>query len=77
MKPKCACSADIQLDPVSGLLRVDNIPVFRLCRRGDGLFVQFQDGNKIRADGRGTNLVELPITEFLGCVARAGALFET
>jgi len=76
MKPKFACADDVQLDPVSGVLRVDNIPVFRFCRRGDRIVIQFLDGYKIRADLRGTNLVELPITEFLGCVARAGEVFE-
>ncbi len=76
MKPKSVCSDDVKLDPVSGLFKIDKIPVFRFVRKGDALFIQIMDGNKPRSDGRGTNLVEVQVDEFISCVQRAGNMYD-
>lgn len=76
MKPKCICATELNLDPVSGLFRADKIPVFRFINKGGILFIQFQDSNKPRSDGRGTNLVEIEAAEFFKTAHHAGVGFE-
>lgn len=76
MKPKTVQPCDIQLDPVSGLVRVDKIPIFKLVRYGDILLCQFLDPNMHRVEGRGTNVVELAVGEFITCVQDLVNQFE-
>lgn len=75
MKAKCVCVQDVKLDPLSGLLKVDGIPIMRFIRRNGSFVVQFMDGNKPRSDYRGSNLVELKLDEFLLAVSEAGEQF--
>lgn len=54
----------VQVDPASGLVRVDGILAFRVFAvPGDGVVLQFKDSNKARAQGRGTEYVEVPLKE--------------
>lgn len=54
----------VAVDPASGLVRVDGMPVFRVVALpGNGLVIQFKDSNRARAQGRGTELVEIPLKE--------------
>lgn len=55
----------IKVDPVSGMVRVDGIIVCRVVViPGDGVRLQFFDGNRQRSARRGANLVEVPISTF-------------
>lgn len=55
----------VQVDPASGLVRVDGIVVFRaIPLPGNGIVLQFKDSNKARAQGRGTEFIEIPLQEF-------------
>lgn len=63
MKPiydaSCSC---INIDPASGLVRVDGIPVFKVLAVGNEIRIQFLDGSKLRSQFRGTQLVEVPLS---------------
>ena len=52
----------VQVDPTSGLVRVDGIPVFRVIAiPGNGLVLQFKDPSRERSKYRGAQLIEIPI----------------
>lgn len=53
----------ISFDPMSRLVRVDGIPVFRLLSGNGGvLLIQFYDGDKLRSKHRRTRQIEIPLT---------------
>ena len=55
----------VQIDPISGVVRVDGIPVFRIMAiPGNGIVLQFKDNNKTRSRYRGSEFVEIPIEDF-------------
>lgn len=76
MKPKKIAVEDICLDPVSGFLRVDKIPVLKVVNINGEKFVQFKDGVEPRVEYRGSNLVEIPLGDFIACLARMGEQFD-
>jgi hypothetical protein len=43
-----------------GLVRVDGVVVFRLIHRGDTLFAQFLDSDRLRSQCRGARYIEVP-----------------
>lgn len=51
----------ISIDPVSGLVRVDGIPMFKVIDGKDGIKLQFKDGDKLRSKYRGTQYIEVPL----------------
>ena len=51
----------ISVDRMTGIVRVDGFPVFRLLAMDDGVYVQFQDGNKLRSHYRGDRFIEIPL----------------
>ena len=60
-------AACVTVDPTTGIVRIDSVPVFRVfVIQGNGVVFQFKDPNKLRATVRGSAYIEIP----------AGALFE-
>lgn len=52
----------ISFDPLTGLVRVDGIPVFALITGNAGmLLLQFYDGDKLRSKHRRTRKIEIPL----------------
>lgn len=43
-----------------GLVRIDGITTFRIVKRGDTIFLQFVDHDRMRVQCRGTKYVEVP-----------------
>lgn len=76
MKPKLVCNHDVCLDPVSGLVKVDQIPILKIVNIGGELRVQFKDGVTPRVQYRGADLVEIPLKEFIDCINDLGASFQ-
>ena len=73
---KCLSSVDCKLDPVSGMVRLDQVPLFRLVDRGGVIMVQFMDGDKNRCALRGTQFIEIPYFEFVQCVTAKVSQFD-
>ena len=48
-----------------GLLKVDNVAVFRLVARPDGVYVQVKDDFRQRCNCRGTAFIEIPVHVFI------------
>jgi hypothetical protein len=57
-----SCGECIRIDNITGMVRVDGVPVFKIRTSDNGeIYLQFADLNKIRSDGRGTRFIEVPI----------------
>lgn len=48
-----------------GLLKVDQVAVFRLVARQDGVYVQVKDDHRQRCNCRGTAFIEIPVQVFI------------
>jgi hypothetical protein len=51
----------VKVNAMTGLVKVDGIPVFRIVTGQDGVKVQFADNDRLRSRSRGTRFVEVPI----------------
>lgn len=51
----------ITIDPLSGLVRVDGIPMFKAIDGKDGIKLQFKDSDKLRSKYRGSQYIEIPL----------------
>jgi hypothetical protein len=48
-----------------GLFKVDQVPVFRLVARPDGVYVQVRDEFRMRCQCRGSAFIEVPVDVFI------------
>lgn len=75
MKPKIVSTQDVCLDPVTGLLTVDKVPILRFVNVGGTIRVQFKDCVKPRSAYRGSEFVEIPVGEFVACLDKLADSF--
>jgi hypothetical protein len=55
------CGRSISVNVMTGLVRVDGIPVFRVIMSRDSeIRIQFTDSDKMRSRYRGTKFIEIP-----------------
>lgn len=58
--------ACITVDQITGILRIDGVPVCKVVLvRGEGIRLQFQDGDRLRSAGRGTRYIEIPLESII------------
>ena len=57
----------IKITPTN-LVRVDGIGVFRRVVRGDAVFIEFCDNDRMRIKCRGTKFVEVPLDALLSAL---------
>lgn len=51
----------VAVDQITGLVRVDNVPVFKVMTTNHGIYLQFYDGDKMRSEYRGSQYIEVPL----------------
>jgi len=59
----------MKLNPDSGMVRVDGIPLCRRVVRRDGVYLQFADRDRQRTRIRGTRYIEVRLDAFINRVA--------
>lgn len=64
MTAKQATQADIKIDPVTGLIRVDCVIVGKIIKRDGCTYLQFKDRDEMRSNCRKTCLVEIELEMF-------------
>jgi hypothetical protein len=55
------CGASISVNIMTGLVRIDGMPVFRVISSNDGsIRIQFADNDRMKSRARGTRFIEIP-----------------
>ena len=52
----------VNVDPTTGLVRIDGVPVFKVFTVNNTLKLQFKDSDKLRSKYRGTDLIEVSLS---------------
>lgn len=52
----------VAVDQITGLVRIDSVPVFKVMSTNNGIYLQFYDGDKMRSEFRGSAYIEVPLT---------------
>ena len=61
----------LTVDPLTSLVRVDNITVCKLVIRCGVPCLQFKDKDRLRSQCRGTEFIEIPLSAFRAAILSA------
>ena len=61
----------VVVDQITGLVRVDSVPVFKVMSTNNGIYLQFYDGDKMRSEFRGSQYIEVPLTLLIETIKQA------